>query len=134
MVSIDEANVMLNEISEEFPLEFYKKLNGGILLIPEKKLHPKNKNNDLYIMGEYHNDINMGRYIIIYYGSFQRVYGHLSSESFKEKLKKTLVHEFTHHMESLAGEHDLEIKDARNLNKYMSSIGYTSSVAKIEEN
>jgi hypothetical protein len=34
-------------------------------------------------------------------------------------MKKVLEHELTHHLESLAGEKDLEIADAVQLMKYM---------------
>ena len=119
MVSIEETEIMLNEIAEELPIEFYEKLNGGILVLPEEKLHPKNQNNDLYILGEYHYTHNMGRYIVIYYGSFMHVHGQLNREQFREKLRQVLVHEFTHHLESLAGERNLEAKDAQNIRKYL---------------
>ena len=118
MISIDEVSKMLDEIAEELPVEFYKKLNGGILLLPNVKLHHENKANDLYIMGQYHYDSRMGRYISIYYGSFEKVYGHLPPDMLKEKLKHTLLHEFTHHIESLAGERGLEIKDAHKMEEY----------------
>ena len=36
----------------------------------------------------------------------------------KEELRNVLIHEFTHHLESLVGERDLEIEDARELAKY----------------
>jgi len=62
-------------------------------------------------------------YIAIYYGSFERVYGHLSRESLKEQLAHTLKHEFTHHLESLAGERGLEIKDAKFLEDYLNRSG-----------
>ena len=118
MVAIDEAEVMLEEIAEELPLEFYDKLNGGILLLPEAKLHHAGRADDLYILGEYHRNLEMGRYIVIYFGSFERMYAHLSAEKFKEQLRKTLLHEFTHHIESLAGERGLEIKDEERMRKY----------------
>ena len=118
MVTIDEAEVMLEEIAEELPVEFYDKLNGGILLLPDVKFHPEGRANDLYIMGEYHRNLQMGRYIVIYFGSFERVHGHLKPEKFCEQLRKTLVHEFTHHIESLAGERGLEIKDSERMRKY----------------
>lgn len=118
MVSIEEAEVMLNEIAEELPKEFYNKLNGGILLRPEVKMHPQSVGQGLYIMGQYHHNRNMGRYIEIYYGSFEKLYGYLEPEEFKERLRKTLIHEFTHHIESLAGDHSLEVKDAINLAEY----------------
>ena len=111
MITIEETGEILDEIAEELPAEFYEKLNGGILLLPEVKMHPESKNNDLYIMGQYHHDSVMGRYIQIYYGSFAKIYGDLPREEYKEKLRRTLLHEFTHHIEGLAGECGLELKD-----------------------
>ena len=118
MISLEEMEEMLDEIAVGFPQELYRELNGGIVLLPEAKLNPVSSKNDLYILGEYHRDGNMGRYITIYYGSFMRIYGHLGKESLKEQLIHTLKHEFTHHVESLAGERGLEIKDARYLADY----------------
>ncbi len=119
MISLDEMDVMLDEIATEFPQELYKELNGGILLLPEAKLNPIGRANDLYILGEYHHNGNMGRYICIYYGSFMQIYGHLSPQKLKDRLTHTLKHEFTHHLESLAGEKDLEIEDAKYLMNYL---------------
>jgi hypothetical protein len=109
---------MLDELAAELPEQFYRELNGGILLLPEKRISPEAINNDLYTLGEYHYSYSMGRYITMYYGSFEAVYGHLSPEDIKVQLRETLRHEFTHHLESLAGEKDLEIEDERQLAKY----------------
>jgi hypothetical protein len=46
------------------------------------------------------------------------LFSHLKPEKQRERLKKILIHEFTHHLESLAGERDLEIKDAMDLEEY----------------
>ena len=119
MISLEEMEKMLNEIAAEFPQEIYKELNGGIVLLPEAKVSAMSKHNDLYILGEYHAGGNMGRYISIYYGSFKHLYGHLRKKSMKEKLISTLKHEFTHHLESLAGERGLEIKDKEYLANYL---------------
>ena len=118
MISIEEVEEMLDEIAMTLPQEFYHKLNGGILLLPEIKRHPKGKKDDLYILGQYNYERNMGRYIIIYYGSFMQVYGHLKKEALYEELKSTLIHEFTHHIESLAGDYSLAEKDKRELQEY----------------
>ncbi len=118
MVTIAEMEKMLDDIASEFPKELFKELNGGIILLPEAKLNPAGKN--LYILGMYHRGGNLGRYISIYYGSFEKVYGHLSKERLSEHLTRTLKHEFTHHLESLAGEKGLEIKDAKFLADYLS--------------
>lgn len=121
MISIEEMEEMLDEIATEIPKEIYRELNGGIIILPEVKYNNISGMNDLYILGAYHSGGNMGRYITIYYGSFMHVYGLLGKESIKEKLKHTLKHELTHHMESLAGERGLEIKDAQFLTEYLKS-------------
>lgn len=116
--SIDEVHRILDEISEELPPTFFRELNEGVVLLPQLKLHPESRDrNKLYIMGQYVRSIT-GRHIIIYYGSFERVYGNLSEEALKKRLRDTLIHEFTHHMESLAGEKGLEIKDDEDMARY----------------
>lgn len=120
MIEFEEVGKILDEIAAELPQELYNELNGGIILLPQVKLDPVGRNNDLYIMGEYHSGGGLGRYIAIYYGSFERLYGHLSREDLKKQLTSTLKHEFTHHLESLAGERDLEKEDERFLEDYLS--------------
>ncbi len=119
MITIDEMESILDEISAELPQDFYKDLNGGILLLPDTRMHEKSIGNDLYVMGEYHRDGAMGRYIAIYYGSFSKVYGYLPKEQLEEQLRKTLKHEFRHHLESMAGDKSLEIKDAQDIGQYL---------------
>ena len=119
MVTIDEMEIMLDEIAAEIPQELYRELNGGIMLLPESRMNPAGRNNDLYIMGEYHRGGNLGRFITIYYGSFMQVYGYLGRDALKEQLRKTLKHEFIHHIESLAGEKGLEIKDEQFIKDYL---------------
>lgn len=119
MISLEEMEVMLDEIAVEFPQELFTELNGGIILLPETKLNTVGRKNDLYILGEYHRGGGMGRYITINYGSFSHVYGHLGKEHLKEQLIHTLKHEFTHHLESLAGERGLEIEDAQYIADYL---------------
>ena len=120
MLTFDEAGAMLDDIAAELPKEFYNDLNGGVILLERFELHPESKApRELYIVGQYHYEPRgLGRYITIYYGSFVRLYGHLPPDRQKDELRKVLVHEFTHHLESLAGERGLEIKDAINLAKY----------------
>jgi len=117
VITFDEAGAMLDEIAAELPGEFYKYLNGGVILLEECKAHPQSAG-DLYIMGEYVHRQDMGRYICLYYGSFMRMYSHVPEDFLRVKLRETLLHEFTHHLESLAGERDLEKKDKIDLWKY----------------
>jgi len=123
LITYDETRMMLDDIAGELPEAFYKMLNGGIVLLPEVKFHPyDNGSGHLYTLGEYHNDRpgygGLGRYITIYYGSFVRLYGHAAPEKQRIELRKVLIHEFTHHLESLAGDISLQVKDAHELARY----------------
>lgn len=116
--SFEEIRELLDEIAEEVPEAFYQELHGGIILMPEEKKHRESKDSEnLYIMGEYHRNV-MGRKILIYYGSFKKMYPKASIGILRKKLKDTLLHEFTHHIESLAGERGLEKKDEEKMKKY----------------
>ena len=120
MVTFDEAAEMLDDIAEEFPQAFYKNLNGGVYVLPDVKLDAASTaNQPLYIMGEYIRRHDLGRFIYIYYGSFAKVFSHLPPEAFRRELKKVLAHEFTHHLESLAGERGLELEDEKQMERYM---------------
>lgn len=118
-LTFEQAGDLLDQIAEEFPREFYADLNGGILLLPEAKADPDFPPGEMYIMGEYCHD-QMGRYINLYYGSFAALarLDHWTDEDWEAELYGTLAHEFTHHIEGLAGERGLEIKDAEYLAQY----------------
>ncbi|NLC02802.1 MAG: metallopeptidase family protein [Tissierellia bacterium] len=116
--TIEDVHDMLDQIATEIPVEFFHKLNEGVVLLEEYKIHPESRDRQsLYIMGEYSRSVT-GRNIKIYYGSFKNVYRGASREALYEHLKETLLHEFTHHLESLAGEKGLEIKDSQDMRKY----------------
>jgi len=118
LISIEEFSELLDEIAEELPVEFFKELNGGIILKKKAKLHPKSEGDDLYVMGEYSVSRQMGKQIFIYYGSFEKIYCDAGKGRIKNKLRKTVLHEFQHHLEKMAGEKQLEIEDQQQLIKY----------------
>lgn len=118
MISIEEFSDILDDLAQELPLEFYEGLNLGINIDENAKPHPQAQGNDLFIMGEYLRT-QMGRGIVIYYGSFARIHGHLSTSALTEELRRTLRHEFRHHMEGRAGESGLEKEDERFLRDYL---------------
>ena len=118
MYPIDDIQEMLSRIADEIPDEFFNYLNGGVVLLEECKVHPKSKG-DLYILGEYSFRQDMGRQIYIYYGSFMKLYANAPESVLYQELRRTLLHEFTHHLESLAGERSLEVKDKMRLNEYL---------------
>ena len=109
---------MLDGLAVELPAEVFMELNGGVSLVPETKHSNADPGGALYTLGEYHHD-QMGRYIVLYYGSIRAVHGRDTREELRANLKKLLTHELTHHLESLAGERDLEIEDKIKLNEYL---------------
>lgn len=118
MMTYEEFERMTYEIADTFPEEFYRELSGGIIVREYGKLHPLDESGDLYVMGEYHRNYHLGRFVILYYGSFQTCFGYETEEALREQVRKVLLHEFRHHLESLAGERDLEIEDERELSAY----------------
>ena len=119
MLSFEQVGLLLDDMAEEFPPEFFQELNGGVCLLPEAKPDPEFPPGEMYIMGEYCNDM-MGRYINLYYGSFAALAEQedWTEEDWEDELWETFSHEFTHHMEGLAGERGLEIKDEAFLEEY----------------
>jgi hypothetical protein len=118
MITIDEAWDILEEAAAELPAEFFESLNGGVSLVPESKRHPETR--DLFILGEYHDEpLGMGKYILLYFGSFKKVCAGMTYEEIRRELRKTLRHEFTHHVESLAGVSDLARRDDEFMEDYL---------------
>ena len=117
MLTFEEVGSILDVIAEELPREFFRDLNGGILLLPEVCQDHDDSVCGLYTLGEYVYD-EMGRYIVIYYGSFVALYEDLPPKKLRKELKDTLIHELTHHVESLAGECGLEIEDELEMERF----------------
>ena len=99
------------EIVQEFPEVFFRDLNGGIQLEEEALPDPDFPPGEMYIMGEYVHDF-VGRYILLYYGSFAAVLAEEDEEVWKDEIFATIAHEFTHHLEETAGLHALDDADA----------------------
>ncbi len=108
MMDFEQAGYALDELIDELPEGIFKDLNGGVNLIEDEKKSEDGR----YTLGTYFVN-GMGRYIEIYYGSFIGLYGETDDELFKKRLKKTLHHELTHHVENMAGDRSLERWDER---------------------
>lgn len=118
MISIDRMQVLLEQIVDEVPEVFFRELNGGIRLVEETVVAPEAVDDDVLIMGEYCED-DLGCCILIYYGSFCEAFEDEAEEVILGELRETLLHEFTHHIEALAGEYGLEEKDAAEIEAYL---------------
>ena len=118
MISIERFSEILDALAEELPPEFFEGLNLGITVSPQAKLHEQAQRDDLFIQGEYCRSA-MGQGIVIYYGSFCRLWENASQQELINEMRKVLRHEFRHHMEARAGERGLKIEDERQLNEYL---------------
>ena len=119
MMSFEEAQVHLDAAIDALPEGIFKELNGGVVLSTEAPLHPQDVDGTLRVMGRYvYEPAGLGRYVLIYYGSFFVLYGHRHSSYWKRRLTEVLHHELTHHLESLAGDRSLEIEDERFIRSY----------------
>ncbi|MCL2378107.1 MAG: hypothetical protein FWC77_03170 [Defluviitaleaceae bacterium] len=123
MLTIEETQAALNQQIDELPPGIFKGLNGGVALLPDI-MHDAN---GLLILGQYHHEpYGLGRYVTINYGSLTMAYGYMPTEVFLERLRHTLHHELTHHLESLAGDRSLEIEDAQNIAKMLTRMPKSS--------
>lgn len=118
MLTIDEFEDALDEIAETLPPVFFEELNGGIVVDVAAPQHEQSVDNDLYIMGQYRTHPAMGKYIVMFYGSFANIFRHATDLKWKQEMRKVLVHEFRHHMEGRAGMRDLEIWDEQQIASY----------------
>lgn len=116
MLSFEETQEALDELTAELPPEIFKNLNCGVVLTQQTLYDDTGR----LILGQYHyQPRGLGRYVNVHYGSMMRVYAHLRPEEFRKALKDVLYHELTHHLENMAGDRSLEITDEINKVRYI---------------
>ena len=115
MISVAEMERMLSGLLDELPQPLFDGLNGGVQLLEEEKPDPDLPG--IYILGECVQDF-LGNSILLYYGSFARLFAGESRLVIRQELRKTLRHEFRHHVEAMAGADDLDQEDARQIEAY----------------
>ena len=123
MLSIDEYQQIVSELVDEFPTEFFRELSGGVIVSDAAEIPDYARDNDLYTMGHYQITSGM-RQIVMFKGSFDRVYPQADPTEARDILRGVLRHEFRHHLESLGGVHNsssLEAEDERQKQAYLSS-------------
>ncbi len=122
MISAEEYNRIVSELMDELPDAFFKELSGGVIVSEAAEIPDYARGNDLFTLGKY--QVYSGlRQVVLFKGSFDRVYPHASFDEAKNLLRGVLRHELRHHLESLGGVHDassLEAADAREKLAYLS--------------
>ena len=124
MISIDEYQTIISELLDEFPEEFFCELSGGVIVSKALVIPDYSRSSDpLYTMGQYQVSSGM-RQIIMFKGSFDKVYPQVNADDAKDIIRGILRHEFRHHLESLGYVHNsssLEAEDERQRQAYLSS-------------
>lgn len=115
-VSLDEFNAMLGRMLDEIPDTLLRDLNGGVIVEPGSK-HSDEAPGTL-LMGEYHQHPHLGRFIVLYYGSFVWLLGS-DRPAWEEEMRATLRHEIRHHIEERAGVSDLRREDREQLRRFL---------------
>ena len=120
-MSIEEYRAIVSELMDELPAEFFRELTGGVIVSESLAVPEYARGDDIYTMGQY--QIRSGlRQIVLYKGSFDRVYPQADPDEAKELLRGILRHEFRHHLEFLGGVHNassLEAEDERAKRAYI---------------
>ena len=123
MITIDEFNAIVSELLDELPEAFFRELCGGVIVSEGLAVPDYARGNDLYTMGVY--KVFSGvRQIIVFKGSFDRVYPQADAGEARVLLCGILRHEFRHHLEFLGGIHDagsMEAEDERKKREYLAS-------------
>jgi hypothetical protein len=105
------------EIFESIPPR-YREGVDGLLVEREPRPHPELE--DIYTLGEcrteqypseYGGPGSVRSFVVVYYGSFQKLAQQSEDWDWEGELWETITHEVRHHLESLAAEDALEVED-----------------------
>ena len=113
-MDIDTFVAQLEHMMEAVPEPVLVGLNGGVSVSEEARRNPGDPDG-VYILGEYITDPYLGAMIVLYHGSFARLFHGRPTEVWERELWDTLRHELRHHVEGRAGVGDLDIEDALEL-------------------
>ena len=129
MITMTEYRGIISELLDELPEEFFRELNGGVLTSEALVIPDYARNGDLYTLGQY--QVYSGvRQIVMYKGSFDRLYPQAKAAEAKALLRGILRHEFRHHIEFLGHLHNsstLEAEDDRRKQAYLSQAAEKAS-------
>lgn len=121
MLTTEEYRGIIEELLDELPKEFFRELSGGVVVSDALAAPDYARGEDLFTMGQY--QISAGiRQIVMFKGSFDRVYPRADADEARELLRGIVRHEFRHHLEYLAGIHNsasLEAEDERKKQEYL---------------
>ena len=129
MISTEQYEAIISGLMDELPEAFFRELNGGVIMSEALMIPDYAHGNDLYTLGQYQVHYGM-RQIVMFKGSFDRLYPQADVGQAREILRGVLRHEFRHHIEFLGGIHNsssLEAEDERKKQAYLADLRHQST-------
>jgi hypothetical protein len=121
MISTEQYKAIISDLMDELPEVFFRELTGGVIMSEALVIPDYAQGNDLYTLGQY--QVYYGvRQIVMFKGSFDRLYPQADESDAREILRGVLRHEFRHHIELLRrirNSSSLEAEDARKKQAYL---------------
>lgn len=121
MITTEQYRQIISDLMDELPEAFFRELTGGVILSEALVIPDYARENDLYTLGQYQVCYGL-RQIVMFKGSFDRLYPQADIEEARKILRGVLRHEFRHHIEFLGGIHNassLEAEDERQKQAYL---------------
>ncbi len=125
MISTEAYEAIISELMDELPEAFFRELTGGVILSEALAIPDYAKGDDLCTLGQYQVCYGV-RQIVMFKGSFDRLYPQADETEAREILRGILRHEFRHHIEFVGGirnSSSLEAEDARKKRAYLARHG-----------
>ncbi len=125
MISTETYRAIVSDLLDELPEAFFRELTGGVILSEALVIPDYARGDDLYTLGQYQVCYGV-RQIVMFKGSFDRLYPHADEAEARGILRGILRHEFRHHIEFLGGIHNagsLEAEDERQKRAYLARHG-----------
>ena len=121
MISTEAYKAIISDLMDELPEAFFRGLTGGVILSEALVIPDYAKGSDLYTLGQYQVCYGV-RQIVMFKGSFDRLYPNADASEARGILRGVLRHEFRHHIEFLGGirnSSSLEAEDERQKQAYL---------------
>lgn len=113
-MDIDAFTERLDAMMDRVPAALLRDLDGGVSVSEDERRRPGDPPG-VYILGEYITDPYLGCLIVLYHGSFGRLFAGAAPVLWEKEMWDTLRHEIRHHVEGMAGVCDLDVEDLREL-------------------
>jgi len=128
VINFEKFEALFEEELNRIPERFKRGINS--FAVEKRAVRQPGANLSLYILGHYFSNFRYtGPAVVLYYGSFSKVFRGMSEKRIRKEIAKTLAHEILHHWENQSGIDDLGEEDRRKLQHWKMRYGIASGEA-----